>query len=151
MRFRFRGILGAATLASLVAACGGSSSTAPAPTPSVSGTWNYSETQNDSQHSISCDNSGTITINQSGTTFTGSYTQQGTCTGPGGTADNSGAGNVSGGQITNRNVSFQADYCKYTGSVGSGDAPNTMSGTGTCTLTSSGTTYNFDVTWQASR
>lgn len=116
----------------------------------IAGVWNYSETTTDAVHSISCSNTGTINITAAGSGFTGTFNQTGVCTGPGGALDNSGSGNVSGGQVSGKNVSFQVPFCQYQGSF-SGSPPNRMTGTSSCTIQEAGEAFNFSGTWQASR
>lgn len=132
------------------AACGGGDGTGPS-LLSLAGVWNYSETLTDQPHSISCNDAGTISVTQSNSTFTGTFTQTGLCTGPGGSVDNSGSGAVTGGQISGSNVSFQVPFCQYQGSLSGGNPPNRMTGTLSCSFQEAGVTYNFSGTWQASR
>lgn len=135
----------------LTACSGGESSTQPSGPANIAGTWNFSESKTDTEHSISCNNSGTMTINQSGSTFSGTYSTTGSCTGPGGSIDNSGTGSISGGQINGSSISFQIDFCEYSGTMSSSDSPNTMEGNGSCSFQEAGETFNFDATWQAGR
>lgn len=147
LRPAVRGLLVVAFLA-----CGGDGNGSPtAPrVPSIAGVWNFSETFTDQVHSISCSNQGTFNISQSGSTFTGTFSQTGVCTGPGGSFDNSGSGNISGGQISGQTVSFQVPFCQYQGTL-SGDPPHRMSGTVSCSFQEAGETFNFAGNWQASR
>lgn len=133
-------------------ACGGDGDGGPAApsVPNIAGIWNYSETLTDAVHSISCNDTGTLNILQSGSTFTGTYSQTGVCSGPGGAIDNSGSGTVSGGQISGNSVSFFTDFCQYQGTL-SGSPPNRATGGGSCTFQEAGVTFNFAISWQASR
>lgn len=147
-------LIGTVLLAATFIGCGGGDGggpTDPTTTPNIAGTWNFSATLNDTQHSISCNNSGSMNLSQNGTTFTGTFNQQGTCSGPGGSFDNPATGSISGGQINGRSISFQVPFCQYNGTLGSGANPNTVSGGGNCTLIEQGITFNFTANWQASR
>jgi len=135
---------------SALAACGGGDGTGPG-LLSLGGSWSYSETLTDQVHSISCNDAGTVNITQTNSTFTGTFNQTGLCTGPGGSADNSGSGSVTGGQVNGSNVSFQVPFCQYQGTASGGNPPNRMTGTLSCSTQESGTTFNFSGTWQASR
>jgi hypothetical protein len=76
----------------------------------------------------------TLTLQQAGSTFTGSYTGGTvTCTGPGGTfSDDVGAGIVANGSIAGSNVSFDFDSSdhRHTGTL----SGNSISGTVTIRL-----------------
>ena len=138
----------------LCLACGddgdGDVTTEPGPggVPNIAGFWNFSETLNDNVHSISCNNSGTFNISQSGSTFGGTSTQTGTCTGPGGVADNSGSVTISNGQISGNRISFREPFCQYEGTI-SGSPPNRLSGTSSCSVSEAGVTFNFTGSWEA--
>lgn len=120
---------------------------------SLAGTWTYSESFSSQapNQGISCNNTGTINLVQSGSTFTGNFNQTGLCTGPGGSEDNSGSGSVTGGQINGSQVSFQVPFCQYQGTASGGSPPNRLNGTSFCTIQISGVNVNFAGTWQASR
>lgn len=136
-------------IGSLLACGGGDGGTGPG-LLSISGVWTYGETLNDQVHGISCNDEGTLNLGQSGSTFTGSFSQTGTCTGPGGSVDNSGSGSISGGQISGNNVSFRSPDCQYQGTL-SGNPPNGVTGSVSCSVQDGGETFNFTGNWQASR
>src|SRR6185437_3313033 len=133
-----------------LAACGGDS-TGPQ-VVNLQGVWNYSSTISSGSAQISCNESGTVSVNQNGSNFTGtSDATAGTCTDSfGDTTDNTGIATVSGGQVNGTNVSFQAGGCQFVGTV-SGDPANSLTGTETCTQAFSGTNYVFTGPFQASR
>lgn len=134
----------------VIAGCGGDS-TAPSGPVSIGGIWSLSANISNQPLATSCQASGTITVNQSGTSFSGTTTGTTVCTGPGGTQTGSAAGTVSGGQISGSSISFIDDSgCNYQGTV-SGNPANRVQGSVTCTLAINGTAYQFTGTWQASR
>ncbi len=137
------------TTAALLVGCG--DGTGPQ-VLNIAGLWNYSDNISSSSAGISCNSSGTATINQSGATFTGTATAtSGVCTDSfGNSVPNTGASNIAGGQVSGNQVSLQTPNCQYTGTI-SGTPPNQMSGTETCTIAVSGTNYTFTGPWQASR
>jgi hypothetical protein len=141
--------LGLLTLVAL-AACGGDS-TGPQ-VVDVQGVWNYSNNFSSAAVGYSCTESGTVSISQSGSNFTGTADATwGTCSDSfGNIYDNTGVTTISGGQIDASNVSFQGGGCQFEATV-SGDPANAMSGTETCTLAVSGTNYVFTGPFQASR
>jgi alpha-tubulin suppressor-like RCC1 family protein len=137
--------LGTLSVLGFLLACGGGDATGPAAL-NVAGVWNFSETLHDPVHGVTCNDQGTLDIGQSGSTFTGSFSQTGTCTGPGGPVDNSGSGSISGGQISGNNVSFRSSPCQYQGTL-SGQPPNRITGSASC----SSQPFNFTGNWQAAR
>ncbi len=142
--------LALAAFAVLLAACGGSS-TGPSMPASIGGTWSYSANISNTQLQTSCQATGTVTINQSGSQFSGSNTGNSVCTGPGGTSAGPAGGTISGGQVTGNSLTFVDDQgCSYSGAA-SGSPTNRMSGQVTCPLSVGGTTYQFTGTWTASR
>jgi hypothetical protein len=145
-------LVGTAAVAAL--ACGGGGGGGGPVDPdnplNIGGTYSFSETQTDSEHDISCNNAGTLVLNQTGTNFNGTFAQQGICTGPGGSVDNSGQGPITGGRISGRSISFEAPFCEYDGQA-SGDPVNRLSGSLDCAIVDAGETFNFAGTWQASR
>lgn len=139
-------------IAAAVAACG-DSPTGPSAlqTRNIAGAWNYSESFSNASAGISCQATGTIVINQSSANFTGSSSGSGVCTDSwGNTIDSSGAGGVSGGQISGIQVAFSAGPCEYSGTI-SGTPTNRMSGSVSCVIAAGGTNYPFTGTWTATR
>lgn len=133
-----------------LAACGGDS-TGPQ-VVDVQGIWNYSNNFSSGAVGYSCSTSGTVSITQNGSNFTGTAdATSGLCTDSfGDQFDDTGVSSVSGGQVNGSNVSFQTDGCQFNGTV-SGDPANAMTGTETCTLAVGGTNYVFTGPFQASR
>jgi hypothetical protein len=109
-------------LTMLAFGCGGGDSTGPNQTANVAGAWTAA-LSNMSGGGLSCGSSSstTITLNQSGTTFSGGYSGgELTCTGPGGTLSFFvGNGTVLNGQVNGSSVSFDLDTPDYhhTGTV----------------------------------
>lgn len=131
----------------LLLGCGDSST---GPDSNLTGVWQFSGTFSNASLQVSCNATGTANITQSGSNLSGNAAQQGSCNGPGGVVDNSGSGNITGGQLNGRSVTFQWDECSYTGTV-TGEPANRMSGSTTCTIALLGQDYTFTGQWQASR
>jgi hypothetical protein len=93
-------------------ACGGDSNTGPSTSANVSGTWSAS-VSNMSGGGISCSSTDAtlLTLNQTGTTFSGTYSGgELTCAGPGGTSSGPiGSGSVVNGQVSGNDLSFDLD------------------------------------------
>jgi hypothetical protein len=137
-------------MAASVVGCGSGSTTPSAPAD-IGGTWDYAGTISNNPVQVSCNFTGTITINQAGDQATGTYNVNESCNGPGGTVQQSGSGNVGGGEISGSHVSFKDDGgCTYSGQA-SGDPTNNMSGSVSCVIGIQGTNYTFAGTWNASR
>lgn len=142
-----------ASLSLVLAACGGGDGgTGPSGPINIAGAWSYSDNTSSSLAGISCNSAGTVVISQSGSSFTGTVqATQGVCTDSfGGVIDNTGSSTVTGGQINGNQVSFQVPFCQFQGVV-SGNPPNQMSGTQSCTIAISGVNVTFTGTWLASR
>jgi hypothetical protein len=112
-----------------LAACGGDDGTGPSPA-NVSGTWSGSvSNMNGSGVSCSSTQPTQFTLNQSGTSFSGSYAGgELTCSGPSGTGSAPiGSGSVINGAVSGSNVTFDLDTpdSHFAGSV----TGNSMSGT----------------------
>lgn len=143
----------ALTMAAVLIACGGSSSTAPT-TLNIAGTWNFTDAVSNNALAASCNSTSTANVSESGSSFTANVSN-GTqvCTQNGSVISNlSGlTAVVSGGQINGTGLSFVDDGgCNYTGTI-SGSPPNRLSGSESCTLALSGAQYIFLGTWQAAR
>lgn len=148
MRYSFLGLVIIGSVFGL-AACG--DDPAAPEVLNIGGNWSYTESISNSSISFSCQNEGTMTINQDESNFTGSVNQTGVCTdGQGNTYDNSGSGSIGGGQISGEQVSFSAGGCDYNGSI-SGSPPNRLSGSVSCTVAISGTNYVFTGTFTATK
>ncbi|MGQ0767268.1 MAG: hypothetical protein ACT4OZ_16590 [Gemmatimonadota bacterium] len=129
------------------AACGGES-TGPA-VLAIDGRWTFNETFADTPNRISCTNTASITITQTGDRFTGTNVQTGTCTDPMGTFDNSGTFQLREGRVAGTTITWRDDSdpaCNYTGAI-TGSPPDRMSGTLRC----AGSGLNLIGTWQAMR
>jgi len=147
-----------------ILACG-SDSTAP---ESISGNWTFSDATSNARLSGSCHATGTISITQTGSSFTGTVISgSNSCTVGTQSSTGSIAGSAIGdGRITAPAVSFtdntltEADLetlvtkrggaCKYTGTI-SGSPVNRMTGDETCTVALLDTYFGFSGTWQLSR
>ena len=144
--------LGVVALLLLAPNCGGDSgSTGPGSTPDVTGNWTAVATYNNAQLQTTCTFNGSVSIAQSGTTFTGQVTGSVvTCVGPGGTASGNFDGPITGGQISGSTMNYSSGECTYTGTI-SGSPANRVQGNVSCNVAIGGTTYPFNGTWQISR
>jgi hypothetical protein len=134
----------------LVASCGGDS-TGPNSTRDLNGNWTISANYNNAQLQTSCALNGSLSIAQSGTTFTGQVSGSIlTCAGPGGNASGNADGPVTGGQINGNTVSYNNGECTYTGTI-TGSPANRAVGSTACSVAIGGTTYPFTGTFVVSR
>ena len=132
-----------------VLACADGGATGSNPAADISGNWTWDETLSDQPNQIDCADQGTFTITQTGSTFTGSIDQTGSCTTPAGPVDLTGTRPMNGGQVSGANVSFQeaaANPCLYQGTL-LGDPPLSASGTVSCV----GQGLNLTGTWSMTR
>ena len=138
----------AAALAAL-AACFGGGGTQPH-TADISGAWQYTEAFSDLTDGVSCADTGTYQMVQTGTTFTGTYVQRGICQTPQGKVSNEDTGPVSQGQLTGRTLRFAVPNCSYDGSV-SADAYDRIDGHVVCELRDGTRVFSFSGSWMATR
>jgi len=132
-----------------LAACKGSDATGPG-SAGLGGSWKFQETLSNSALALTCADSATVTVTQSGQTFTANYVQVGTCNANGQAVDNSGSGSISNGRVVGDSVTFNEDICAYAGTFTGSPASN-MNGTVTCTDTSSGVPVVVAGNWVMSR
>jgi hypothetical protein len=121
-------------------------------TADISGSWRYIESFSDVPHGISCTDTGTYYLVQTGTRFTGVYTQSGLCRRPQGPINNADSGSVTDGRMTGRTLRFAAPNCAYDGALNA-DTFDRIMGHVACTLrdTTNAITFNFTGSWQAER
>ena len=117
------------------------------PPPAIAGAWAFG--QRLTGGGSSCANHGTVTISQNGSSFTATYSQTGFCSGPGGTVDNSGFGDITNGRLNGAAVQFSLPGCSYRGNV-VGDPPDGATGTVTCAIAVNGQSVDFTGTWHVS-
>jgi hypothetical protein len=132
--------------------CGGDGPSDPS-SLQIAGQWTFTETYTDIPLQTTCNNQAAVTFTQTGSTFTGSAVQTGTCTDPTGTFPNSGTFQLSNGIINGTTVSWRDDgtpVCNYTGTL-SGTPPNQASGTVRCNGVAGGITFDANGTWQMTR
>jgi alpha-tubulin suppressor-like RCC1 family protein len=96
-----------------------------------------------------CKNNGSVTITQDGSSFTANYAQTGFCTGPTGSIDNSGSGQITNGRINGTHLQFGIPGCTYRGDA-VGTPPDGATGSVTCQISVSGQPVNFTGTWRVS-
>ena len=129
-------------------ACADTNDPAPA---HVDGTWHYSEELSDRLRGLNCTDTGSYRFRQDGARFTGEYFQVGVCLGATSGFFNTDSGRLSSGLIVGNTVTFLATpMCRYEGRL-TGAPPAEVAGRGYCTLDISGTTYNFEGEWRATR
>jgi hypothetical protein len=133
----------------LLAACGGDAARMLGPTGyDVSGEWLFSESLVNTGLAISCADDGLMTVTQDGPRFTAQGTQSGACFGPGGTQGFTNvAFGVANGEIDGNHITFRVDNCPYTGTA-FGTAPDSLTGTVTCTLSVQGTRVTLRGQWR---
>jgi hypothetical protein len=127
-----------------IAAC--SDSTEPG-AHDLEGNWAYTATISSTQIAGTCSTTGTIDLNQSGSSLDGDTDGTISCTGPGGTVSESGSGSID-GSLDGDTVTFDDGECTYTGTV---QSENAMGGNLSCAIDVDGTAYPFTGTWSATR
>lgn len=138
-----------ALLAAVLSGCSESSAPAGA---YITGAWAFGQRISASDGTV-CRNHGTVTITQTGSSFTASYAQTGLCSGgPAGTVDNSGSGQISDGRVSGMSVHFSIPGCGYSGNLEDGSPPDGASGTVACRLAPAPgvAPYAFSGTWHVS-
>jgi len=119
------------TVAGLVVACGdggGDGGTGPGPVD-IAGVWTWQESVNG--QGVVCSDTGTVTLHQTGSTFTGTGRQAGSCSLAGGPPQTFAFDfSVAGGTVSGGTVSFTVDDCPYRGDA-RGDS---LTGTVSCTM-----------------
>lgn len=121
----------------------------------VGGRWTYSETLSDPALALTCTNTGTFEIAQTGVTFSGTADQTGECLEQGEPIDNSGTFEITLGAVDNTTIRFTEPgdvTCVYQGSLVD-NPPTTGSGTVSCTglLGLFGPNINATGNWQMTR
>ena len=115
----------------------------------VSGHWTMEEELSDEALGYSCQNLQDITLIQTGSTFTGTNEQTGTCTLDGEPFDNSGTFEIVDGEITGTTITFTepgAVPCVYAGNL---VLEGAMEGTVSCQGSVDLTPVNASGTWCA--
>lgn len=108
----------------------------------IHGIWDWTEIITDAAQSVQCNDTGSFAFTQTTTSFTGDGDQIGTCTGPGGSADNTQSYAVTNGHVSGTTLSFSEPGCSYSGTV-QGNPPSQITGQLAC-----GTATG---TWSATR
>ena len=119
-------------------------------TADIGGAWQYTEAFTDIPHGISCADTGTYQMVQTGATFTGTYNQRGICQTPQGNVSNSDNGPVSQGHLAGHTLKFVAPNCSYDGSVNA-DTYDRIDGHVVCELRDSTRLFSFTGSWKANR
>lgn len=121
----------------------------------IGGRWTFSETLSDPAIALTCSNTATFAITQTGVTFSGTADQTGECLEQGEPIDNSGTFEIVQGSIHSTTIRFLQPgdvECAYQGTL-VGNPPTSASGTVTCTglLGLFGPAINATGTWQMTR
>lgn len=138
---------GSATITASSEGKSGTATVVVVPPLDFSGTWVFAESLADIPSGIACYDTASMSIAQTGSTFTGTATQTGTCTTPGGPVDNGGTFPISNGVVTGSSVAFDEPgnpMCHYAGAP-VGNVTSSVAGTVSCI----GGGFNFSGTWQA--
>lgn len=124
--------------------------TGPAPAH-IAGDWTYHEVMTDQLQQMVCADTGTYSLVQAGSRFSGSYVQVGHCVSGATHLANNGHGEVSEGTISANSIQFKVDsICGYAGLVAASHTSVT-SGRGFCAFDFQGTHFDFDIVWDAQR
>lgn len=117
----------------------------------LNGRWVFTETFEDFPHGITCADTGSYDITQTGDRFTGRYAQRGVCRTPSGVVDNADSGTVDAGRVVGHTVSFMVTAnCQYAGNA-SGMPASELAGLGVCVLQDGDSALKFNGTWRAIR
>ncbi len=150
MRIVWLGV-GLFVAAAALGACSKSDATGPTTTNTgVNGNWTFQELLSNAGIGLTCADSATITLTQSGQTFTGTYAQTGVCSQGGQQGANDGNGNVTNGVIKGDSIAFNEDNCLYTGTT-TGNPATRMGGNVDCPDTSTGQLIDITGNWSMSR
>ncbi|HUL69545.1 MAG TPA: hypothetical protein VLT17_04815 [Gemmatimonadales bacterium] len=142
------GTLGAALICAGLLACGGDGGAGPNPTPGpATGIWSYFENIGNTALQVTCTDQGTLQITQSNASFRADVNQSGSCTGPGGIADNSGTASIT-GTISGSSITFAIAGCNYTGTL-YGSPIDSAAGTTSCPVTVNNQPYQITGPWFA--
>jgi len=137
-----------AALCILVSACGGDKAAAPV---TLAGNWLFADQTSNGQLGVTCKANASLTITQTGDTFTASLSGGAqACTGVGGTNLVAVTGVVfEGGHITGSSLTFSSGTCVFSGTISA--SSNELAGDETCTISTTGGSFTFDGHWQAAR
>ena len=120
----------------------------PAANADVAGDWNFIELLQEFEFGIVCNDTGTFSFVQNGTTVSGTYSQTGTCQGAS-SVDNAATGNIVDGSVVGNNLTFSLTACTYEGTVNT--EAGIMTGGASCELADSVRVLTFTGDWSASR
>jgi|GEM_PF-2682678 len=142
-----------ATVALVLAACGGDNSTGPGSAPNLAGDWTLSFTASNTDHQTTCSATGPLNITQSSYAFTGSFNgASGTCVVAGSEQGGTASGAVTNGHIVSDSASFVLGGCNLAGVITGSPAPTQVAGSATCTFNpTQGDPYPITGTWQMQR
>jgi hypothetical protein len=123
----------------------------PASAPiSMTGVWHHTSNVRNQSLGMLCTSTGTLSLDQPDSTFTGTYEVTSVCSSAGGTTTGQNSGLIS-GEIHGASVFFTNDAgCIYSGTVRANPADQ-ASGTGLCNSDVGGTIYSFTGTWLAGK
>lgn len=120
----------------------------------ISGAWELDETFTDANLGLTCTNHQEVTLVQTGSTFTGTNNQTGSCTdSEGGEFDNSGTFDITDGLLQGSTISFAqpgTPPCLYEGTI-AGTPPLSMTGVVSCQGLVDIVFVDATGTWEAAR
>lgn len=103
----------------------------PEDTPDISGAWSYSETASAGGGDL-CSFVGTLSFEQDGQIFVGSYVRTATCVDVGQSIQSTvESGPLSGGQVQERSLEFRLGGCDYRGTLSERE-PDRLTGSSLC-------------------
>jgi len=140
--------------ATLGVACGGDSGGgALGPPPpagfDATGDWTYTEALSNNANHIRCNAHGILHISQSGTTLSGTIFQDLSCTGPGGSAQDTVTVPITAGSVGETDVALTVDVCQYTGTLYTSGTDVKGTGGVDCNIDLGGSVIHLGGTWDA--
>ena len=128
-------------------ACGDSGTSLGPTSFDVSGDWYWEESLQDPALSLACFDSGGIAVTQDGPRLTAAGQQNGYCSGPAGTSPFGAPFAMTAGTIAGTTARFRIEPCPYQGTL-HGIAPDSLTGTITCTARVQNTVVHLTGTWR---
>ena len=135
----------------LILACRDDTLGPPPPPPGfdATGDWTYSDQVRDPSAGITCTNSGILSFVVAATALTGQGRLVTTCSGPGGTATDSGMVSITSGTVSGSTINLQIDPCVYQGTLFSTGTQVRASGSVSCEVDVGGPVIRLRGSWNA--
>ena len=121
----------------------------PPPGFDATGDWTYNDQVRDPNAGITCTNRGVFSFVVAATALTGQGNLVTTCSGPGGTATDSGMVSITSGMVSGSNITLQVDPCVYQGTLFSAGAQIRASGSVSCDIDVGGPVIRLRGSWNA--